>query len=93
MMSRFKPHILMLLVQTGYTFLYFITEASFHHGLNTYVYITYRHFVATLVFLPFAYFLERYIIYIYIIELCEIDDSDNIYIYLFIYFLGKRDQR
>lgn len=49
----------MFLVQTGYTFLYFITEASFDHGLNSFVYITYRHAVATVVFLPFAYFLER----------------------------------
>ncbi|MQL75863.1 hypothetical protein Taro_008228 [Colocasia esculenta] len=57
--KRFRPHILMVLVQLGYTFLYVITEASFNHGMNPHVYVTYRHIVATLVTWPFAYFLER----------------------------------
>ncbi|CAI9118214.1 OLC1v1019749C1 [Oldenlandia corymbosa var. corymbosa] len=56
---RFQPHILMVLAQIGYTFLYFITQASFNHGMNPHVYITYRHIVAGLVILPFAYFLEK----------------------------------
>ncbi|XP_047317486.1 WAT1-related protein At5g07050-like [Impatiens glandulifera] len=56
---RFKPHLLMVMAQIGYTVLYFITEASFNHGMNPHVYITYRQIVATLVMLPFAYFLER----------------------------------
>ncbi|KAL6189491.1 hypothetical protein ACLB2K_040879 [Fragaria x ananassa] len=56
---KFKPHILMVLAQMGYTFLYFITEASFNHGMNPHVYITYRHIVSGVVMLPFAYFLER----------------------------------
>ena len=58
---RFKPHLLMVLSQMGYTFLYFITEASFNHGMNPHVYITYRHVVSGLVMFPFAYFLEGYI--------------------------------
>ncbi|KAL8100124.1 hypothetical protein AgCh_032399 [Apium graveolens] len=57
--KRFKPHLLMVLAQLGYTFLYLITEASFAHGMNPHVYITYRHVVAALFILPFAYFLER----------------------------------
>ncbi|GAB4850935.1 hypothetical protein Ancab_030234 [Ancistrocladus abbreviatus] len=57
--KRFKPHILMILSQIGYTFLYFITEASLNHGMNPHVYITYQHIVAGLAMLPFAYFLER----------------------------------
>ncbi|XP_052188853.1 uncharacterized protein LOC127799143 [Diospyros lotus] len=56
---RFKPHLLMFLAQIAYTFLYFITEASFNHGMNAYVYITYRHIVSALVMFPFAFFLER----------------------------------
>ncbi|KAI4318005.1 hypothetical protein L6164_025818 [Bauhinia variegata] len=56
---KFKPHIYMVLTQLGYTFLYFITEASFNHGMNPHVYVTYRNIVAGLVILPFAYFLER----------------------------------
>ncbi|KAG6668668.1 hypothetical protein I3843_01G179100 [Carya illinoinensis] len=56
---KFKPQLLMVLAQIGYTFLYFITDASFNHGMNPHVYITYRHIVAGVVMLPFAYFLER----------------------------------
>ncbi|KAH0463293.1 hypothetical protein IEQ34_007875 [Dendrobium chrysotoxum] len=56
---RFKPHLLMVLAQIGYTILYFITEASFNHGMNPHVYITYRNIVAGFAMLPFAYFLER----------------------------------
>ncbi|KAK4755701.1 hypothetical protein SAY87_009458 [Trapa incisa] len=57
--DRFKPHLLMVLSQCGYTFLYFITEASFNHGMNPHVYITYRHIVAGVFMLPFAWILER----------------------------------
>ncbi|XP_024961850.1 WAT1-related protein At4g08300-like [Cynara cardunculus var. scolymus] len=56
---RFKPHLLMVLTQVGFTFLYFITEASFKHGMNPHIYVTYRHVVGGFVMLPFAYFLER----------------------------------
>ncbi|XP_010262297.1 PREDICTED: WAT1-related protein At1g44800-like isoform X2 [Nelumbo nucifera] len=56
---RFKPHLLIVLVQIGYTFLYFITEASFNHGMNPHVFVTYRHIVAGLALFPFAFFLER----------------------------------
>ncbi|CAL8989960.1 unnamed protein product, partial [Prunus brigantina] len=57
--KKFKPHLLMLLTQMCYTFLYFITEASFNHGMNPHVYITYRHIVASVAMFPFAYVLER----------------------------------
>lgn len=57
--NKFRPHIYMVLAQSGYTFLYFVTEASFDHGMNPHVYITYRHLVAGIVMFPFAYFLER----------------------------------
>ncbi|PHT25623.1 hypothetical protein T459_35744 [Capsicum annuum] len=56
--KRFKPHILMVLAQIAYTFLYFITEASFNHGMNPHAYITYQHIVAGFAMLPFAYILE-----------------------------------
>ncbi|KEH42713.1 putative EamA domain-containing protein [Medicago truncatula] len=57
--KKFKPHLIMVLAQVGYTFLYFISEASFNHGMSPYVYVTYRHIFAGVVMLPFAYFLER----------------------------------
>ncbi|CAL8989961.1 unnamed protein product [Prunus brigantina] len=56
---NFKPHILMVLAQVAFAFLHFLTEASFNHGMNPHVYITYRHIVSGLVMFPFAYVLER----------------------------------
>ncbi|ONI26651.1 hypothetical protein PRUPE_1G037300 [Prunus persica] len=56
---KFKPHLLMVLAQVASTFLYFLTEASFNHGMNPHVYITYGHIVSGLVMFPFAYVLER----------------------------------
>ncbi|XP_074284299.1 WAT1-related protein At4g08300-like [Silene latifolia] len=58
-LERFKPHILMGLVQVGYTILFLITGAAFKHGMNPHVYITYRQIICTLVMFPFAYVLER----------------------------------
>lgn len=58
--TRFKPHILIIFTQVGYTFLYFFIDASFKHGMNPHVHITYRQVLATITLLPFAYFLERY---------------------------------
>ncbi|XP_058077969.1 WAT1-related protein At2g37450-like isoform X2 [Magnolia sinica] len=57
--KRFKPHLLMVFTQFAYIFLYFFTEASFKHGMNPHVYVTYRHFVAGVFMFPFAYFLEK----------------------------------
>ncbi|XP_058077986.1 WAT1-related protein At5g07050-like [Magnolia sinica] len=57
--KRFKPHLLMVFSQFGYTFLNFFSEASFKHGMNPHVYVTYRHLVAGVVMFPFAYFLEK----------------------------------
>ncbi|KAL1342095.1 hypothetical protein AAHE18_09G134100 [Arachis hypogaea] len=58
-LREFKPHFLMVLAQVGYAFLYFITEASFNHGMSPFLYVTYRHIVAAVVMFPFAFFLER----------------------------------
>ncbi|KAJ1409444.1 EamA domain [Sesbania bispinosa] len=56
---EFMPHLLMIFAQVGYAIVNFICEASFNHGMSPYVYVTYRHVVAGVVLLPFAYFLER----------------------------------
>ena len=57
--NRFKPHILMILLQICVASVYFLTEASFNQGLNAHIYVTYRHAAGSLVMFPFAYFLER----------------------------------
>ncbi|XP_011028786.1 PREDICTED: WAT1-related protein At4g08300-like isoform X3 [Populus euphratica] len=57
--SRFIPHLLMILVQIGYSFLYFLAEAAFSHGMSPHVFVTYRYIVGSLVMFLLAYFLER----------------------------------
>ncbi|KAH1101118.1 hypothetical protein GLYMA_13G122000v4 [Glycine max] len=56
---KFKPHLLMVLVQLVLSFLYFLVEASLNKGMNPHVFVTYRHAVGGIVVLPFAYIRER----------------------------------
>ncbi|KAL8515759.1 hypothetical protein ACS0TY_014446 [Phlomoides rotata] len=58
-MSCYKPVLLMVLCQIGYTFSYITAKASFNHGMDPFVYVTYRHLLSALILLPFAYFIER----------------------------------
>lgn len=53
------PHALMVLAQLFFTLLYFIAEAAFNRGLNSFVYVTYRHLLAACILCPFAYFKEK----------------------------------
>ncbi|XWS31446.1 hypothetical protein CRYUN_Cryun23aG0076600 [Craigia yunnanensis] len=57
--ARYNPHLSMILVQIFSAIVYFITEAAFNQGLNSYVYVTYGYSLAGLLMFPFAYFLER----------------------------------
>ncbi|XP_027362912.1 WAT1-related protein At4g08300-like [Abrus precatorius] len=59
MYGKFKPHLIMVLVQISAAFLYFLVEASLNKGMNPHVFVTYRHAVGGIVVLPFAYVLER----------------------------------
>ncbi|XP_008681296.1 WAT1-related protein At4g08290-like isoform X6 [Zea mays] len=59
MMRRYMPHALMVLAQLFFTLLYFIAEAAFNRGLNSFVYVTYRHLLAACILCPFAYFKEK----------------------------------
>ncbi|XP_027362917.1 WAT1-related protein At3g18200-like [Abrus precatorius] len=59
MYRKFKPHLIMVLVQISLSFLYFLVEASLNKGMNPHVFVTYRHAVGGIVVLPFAYVLER----------------------------------
>jgi len=63
MCVKFKPHLLMCVIQLLLSFLYFLVEASLNKGMNPHVFVTYRHVVGGIVVLPFAYVRERYIPY------------------------------
>ena len=70
---KFKPHLLMVLVQLVLSFLYFLVEASLNKGMNPHVFVTYRHAVGGIVVLPFAYIRERYILYPYVMSFLWLD--------------------
>ncbi|GFP84334.1 wat1-related protein at4g08300 [Phtheirospermum japonicum] len=49
----------MISLQFGYAGMYIVTLVSFKRGFSHWIFVVYRHAVATLVFAPFAYFLEK----------------------------------
>ncbi|XP_008224470.1 PREDICTED: WAT1-related protein At5g64700-like [Prunus mume] len=94
---KFKPHLLMVLAQVAFTFLYFLTEASFNHGMNPHVYITYRHIVSGLVMFPFAYVLERkqrpkltiaLFLELFVLSLLGVGLTLNMYMVYMVYYAG-----
>ncbi|KAH6799779.1 nodulin MtN21 /EamA-like transporter family protein [Perilla frutescens var. hirtella] len=57
--NKMKPYLAMVGLQFGYAGMYIITLVSFKRGFSHWILVVYRHVVATLVFCPFAYFLEK----------------------------------
>ncbi|CAA0840837.1 WAT1-related protein [Striga hermonthica] len=58
-LNKIKPFLAMISLQFGYAGMYIITLVSFKRGFSHWIFVVYRHAVATLVFAPFAYFLEK----------------------------------
>ncbi|KAL2538569.1 WAT1-related protein [Forsythia ovata] len=58
-LTKMKPYLAMVSLQFGYAGMYIITMLSFKRGFSHWILVVYRHAVATLVFAPFAFFLER----------------------------------
>ncbi|KAL7128376.1 hypothetical protein ABFS83_14G312300 [Erythranthe nasuta] len=56
---KMKPYLAMIFLQFGYAGMYIVTLVSFKRGFSHWVFVVYRHAVATLVFAPFAFFLEK----------------------------------
>ncbi|EYU23896.1 hypothetical protein ABFS82_14G312500 [Erythranthe guttata] len=57
--NKMKPYLAMIFLQFGYAGMYIVTLVSFKRGFSHWVFVVYRHAVATLVFAPFAFFLEK----------------------------------
>ncbi|KAL3840008.1 hypothetical protein ACJIZ3_024599 [Penstemon smallii] len=57
--NKMKPFLAMVALQFGYAGMYIITLLSLRTGFSHWILVVYRHIVATLVFSPFAYFLEK----------------------------------
>ncbi|KAL3634769.1 hypothetical protein CASFOL_021823 [Castilleja foliolosa] len=58
-LNKIKPYLAMLSLQFGYAGMYIITLISFKRGFSHWIFVVYRHAFATLLFAPFAYFLEK----------------------------------
>lgn len=58
--NKIKPYLAMISLQFGYAGMHIILLLSFKKGFSHWVFVVYRHAVATLFFAPFAYFFEKY---------------------------------
>ncbi|GLJ21803.1 hypothetical protein SUGI_0407130 [Cryptomeria japonica] len=88
LVNRYKPHLAMIAIQFDYAGMYIITSAALSNGMNQFVFVVYRHLIATLVISPFAYFLERekrppmtlpVFCRIFLLALCGITINQNVY--------------
>ena len=61
-MDAKKPYVIAIVVQLIYAGMFVVSKAAFDHGMNTYVFIFYRQAAASLLLLPIALLLERYLI-------------------------------
>ncbi|XP_059630768.1 WAT1-related protein At4g08300-like isoform X1 [Cornus florida] len=56
---KIKPYLAIVSLQFGYAGMYILTMVSFKHGISNYVFVVYRHVVASIVIAPFAFLFER----------------------------------
>ncbi|KAL1543840.1 WAT1-related protein-like protein [Salvia divinorum] len=57
--NKMKAYLAMIGLQFGYAGMYIISLVSLKGGFSHWILVVYRHVVASLVFCPFAYFLEK----------------------------------
>ncbi|XP_051129442.1 WAT1-related protein At1g44800-like [Andrographis paniculata] len=57
--NKVKPYVAMISLQFGYAGMFIITLVSLNRGFSHWIFVVYRHAVATIVIAPFAYFLEK----------------------------------
>jgi hypothetical protein len=60
-MDTKKPYILAIVIVAIYTGMYVISKAAFNQGMNSFVFVFYRQAAASLLLVPIALVLERYI--------------------------------
>ncbi|XP_031377369.1 WAT1-related protein At1g43650-like isoform X2 [Punica granatum] len=58
-MEAAYPHVAMLLVQLSYSGSNILMKVACERGLNQFIFVAYRHMIASLLLCPFAYVLER----------------------------------
>ncbi|CAL5097397.1 unnamed protein product [Urochloa decumbens] len=60
-METKKPYVIAVVIQLIYTGMFVVSKAAFDQGMNTYVFIFYRMVAASLLLLPIAIVLERFL--------------------------------
>lgn len=59
--EKAKPFLAVVFLQAGLAGMDIISKAALNEGMSNYVFVVYRHAVATLVIAPFAFVLDKYI--------------------------------
>ncbi|KAG6419802.1 hypothetical protein SASPL_116314 [Salvia splendens] len=57
--NKMKPYLAMISLQFGYAGMHIVLLLSFKRGFSHWVFVVYRHAVATVFFAPFAYYFEK----------------------------------
>jgi len=57
------PYMMASIVVAIYTGMYVISKAAFNQGMNSFVFVFYRQAAASLLLLPVALLLERYVLW------------------------------
>lgn len=60
--EKFQLHAAMLALQFGYAGFHVVSRAALNMGVSKLVFPVYRNVIALLLLLPFAYFLEKYVL-------------------------------
>lgn len=64
-LKTWKPFLTVISLQFGYAGLSIIAKFALNRGMSPHVLAAYRHIVATILIAPFAFFLDRYSIFIW----------------------------
>ncbi|XP_047306348.1 WAT1-related protein At2g37460-like [Impatiens glandulifera] len=57
--ERAKPFLAVIFIQFGYAGMDLLTKVALNEGMSNYVFVVYRHAIATFLFAPFAFFKEK----------------------------------
>lgn len=61
---RGKPYLAVIFLQFGLAGMDIISKVALNEGMSNYVFVVYRHAVATLVIAPFAIILDKYLFFL-----------------------------
>lgn len=62
LLRKAKPYLLVVGLQFGFAATYIAAKNTLNRGFNRYALVVYRNAFAALIFAPFAFFLERYVV-------------------------------